>query len=519
MSANEGRSSGPPAGEGYEAYVGSIARGAGISSLGQGLGRLLGYIAQVSIARIYGPAQLGFYVVGVTLAQVANVLSQFGMDNGVVRYVAYYRAERDVARVRGTVLQALMVSFALSLAVSGAIFFGAGFLADLLDKPFLATIFRAFSAAVPFLTLMSMALWATQGFQTVKYTTYVQQVVRPVFNLTLIVAFYFLGLESLGAVAAYIVSTAAGCVLALYYLRQVFPKLLDRSTPAKFESRALFSVSGPMTVANITSQLNSWIMIGVLTVFSTVGGVAVYNAAFRTAVFPEVMLVAFNGIFSPMVSGLHRGGRLEELDHLYRDVSRWTFTGAFAIFLLVVLLSKDIMSVFGEEFVSAWSVVLVIAIAQLFNSSIGPTSRILAMTGNQKVVMAATSSETAASFAASLALVPFYGVMGAAIAAAGGIMLNNVMTLAAVRRKLGFWPYNRRYSRPVVAGLLAGGVIVLLKLALPLPAGAISILLLAPAFIIVFTVTLLALGLYPSDRQFLYSFWTAVRTRFVRGDS
>jgi len=46
-------------------------------------------------------AQLGFYAIGVTVVQLANVLSQFGMDNGVVRYVAHYRAEGDHTRVRG----------------------------------------------------------------------------------------------------------------------------------------------------------------------------------------------------------------------------------------------------------------------------------------------------------------------------------------------------------------------------------------------------------------------------------
>jgi O-antigen/teichoic acid export membrane protein len=87
--------------EGYDAYVGRIARGVGVSSVGQGLSRLLGYATQVALAWMYGPAQLGFYVIGVTLAQITNILAQFGMDNGVVRYVAHYSAEGDARRVRG----------------------------------------------------------------------------------------------------------------------------------------------------------------------------------------------------------------------------------------------------------------------------------------------------------------------------------------------------------------------------------------------------------------------------------
>ena len=112
------------------------------------------------------------------------------MDNGVVRYVAHYRAEGDHARVRGTVLLVLEVAFALRVALSVLLFAGAGLLVEgVFGKPFLERTFRAFSLAVPFFTLMSAALFATQGSQTVKYATYVEHVLRPLGNLGLAVGF------------------------------------------------------------------------------------------------------------------------------------------------------------------------------------------------------------------------------------------------------------------------------------------------------------------------------------------
>ena len=92
-----------------------------MSSIGQGVSRLLGYATQVALAWLYGPVQLGFYVLGVTLVQITNILSQFGMDNGVVRYVAHYQAEGDARRMRGTVLQALAVTFVLSVVLSSVL--------------------------------------------------------------------------------------------------------------------------------------------------------------------------------------------------------------------------------------------------------------------------------------------------------------------------------------------------------------------------------------------------------------
>ena len=497
--------------EDYDAYVGRIARGVGMSSTGQGVGRLIGYATAAAIAKMHGKAQLGFYALGIVVLQVANILSQFGMDNGVVRYVAHYRAEGDAARVRGTILQAIGVTFGLSVVLSGAIFFGAGVLADwVFNKPFLETMFRALAVALPFFTLMSITLWATQGFQTVKYAALVRDILRPLANLILVFAFYLLGEEILGAVVAYIASMTLGAGLALYYLKKVFPKLLDRETETIYESRALFSVSGPMIIANFTQYINLWTAIVVLGIFTSAGEVGIYDVASRTATLSALVLISFGGIFSPMISSLHQQGLTDDLGYLYKDVSRWAFTGALVFFLVTALLAKDIMAFFGEDFVVGWPVIVIVAAAQLFNSSVGPTARVLAMTGRQRMVMTATISSAIVAVAGNLLLVPNFGIFGAAVATAVALIVSNSLSLFFVRRFLGYWPYERRYAKPLAAGAVACVAVHLARLALPGYEGLPALSLFTPLFLMVFTAVLTALGLSPSDRQFLSSFWTAV---------
>jgi O-antigen/teichoic acid export membrane protein len=513
--ANQGREDKSAQSEGYDDYVGKIARGAGMSSFGQGIGRFMGYLTQLAIGQFYGVAQFSFYAIGLTLVQFANLLSQFGLDGGVVRYVAQYGAEGDTARVRGAILQSLGVSFGLSLLLSGAMFFGSGALADLVDKPFLETVFRAFSVGLPFFTLMSMALWATQGFQTVKYATYVQQVVRPLAQLVLIVAFYLLGVEILGAVAAYGISMALGSGLALYYLWRIFPKLLDRATPARFESRALFDVSGPTAVSTLTANLNAFIPIWVLTAFAPLPSVGLFRAAFSTAALSLLVMIAFNGIFSPIISSLHRQGLREDLGRLYKDVSRWTFTGALGVFLFTALLAPDVMALFGPKFVPGWPVLVILGAGQLFSASVGPAGRMLAMTGHQRVVMAASLVAVTSALILNVVLVPRLDIVGAAIGTAGGVVLINLITLLGVRRRLRYEPYDRAYLKPLAAGLAAALGLLALDLVLPLPNGLATLAVLGPVFVLTFVAALLLLGLSPSDRRFLTAFWDAVR-RTVR---
>ena len=496
--------------DGYVRQVERVARGVGVSSAGQGVGRLLGYATHVAIAWMHGPAQLGFYALGITVVQVASILSQLGMDNAVVRYVAHHGAGGDTARIRGTILQSLAFTLALSLALSVLLFAGAGYLAeDVFGKPFLATMFRAFAVGVPFLTFMSMALWATQGFGTLKYAAFVGQVARPLANLVLLVLFYLLGVQILGAVAAYVISMAFGAALALASLRKVFPGLL--AGKAEYQGRELSAASAPMIVANVTQYSNLWTAVVVLGIFEPVPTVGVYSVAARTAALSTLVLIAFGGVFSPLAAGLHGQGRLGELRRLYGDVSRWAFTGALAFFLVTALLSRDVMLFFGEEFARGWPVMLVISAAQLFNSSMGPTARLLAMTGHQKAVMVSTVGSAVIAVALNLLLVPPYGVAGAAAATAAALVFANGSSLIFVRRNLGFWPYDRRYAKPLLAGLAATIAVLGVRGVLPDFEGLPALLIFAPLALAVFSFTLVSLGLYPSDRRFLASFADAVR--------
>ena len=501
----------------HDRRVGQIARGAGVSSFGQGIGRVTGFAIQVVLARMLGPSVYGAYVLGVIIVNLVNTLSQVGMDNGVVRYVAHYRATGDDARIRGVIVQALLITFALSVLLGAVLFFTAGFLAvRVFDKPFMETLLKAFSFSVPFLTVMSIALSATQGFQTIKYLTYVRQVIQPLVDLGLIGLFYLLGAPVFGAVGAYVLSMALGSVLALRYLRKVFPKIVDNQLTPVFETRNLFSASAPMIVANFMRYINTWTSTFIVGVFVTTGAVGIYNSAARTALLASAIIFAFNSIFSPIIADLYGRNLMQDLDRLYKDVSRWVFTGNLVFFLSTVLLAKDVMSIFGPKFVSGWPVLIIIAGAQMFGASVGATGRLLAMTDRQRIVMYATVGTVILNVALNFLLVPIYGIVGSAVATALAMIAVNTVTLTVVRRSLGLWPYTSRYLKPVVAGAVAVLAAYLFRLIFPLPIGIVAVFVVGTVYLAVFAAALLALGLSSSDRRFIESGWDAVLGKLGR---
>ena len=130
--------------------------------------------------------------------------------------------------------------------------------------------------------------------------------------------------------------------------------------------------------------------------------------------------------------------------------------------------------------------------------------------------MFATLGSAALAVALNLLLVPLFGIFGAAAGTAAALVLLNAITLLFVHRILGFWPYDVRYAKPLVAGLVAVTSAYLARLALPDLVGSLALLIFVPLFLAIFLALLVALGLSPSDRQFLVSFWSAIRRNLRR---
>jgi O-antigen/teichoic acid export membrane protein len=154
----------------------------------------------------------------------------------------------------------------------------------------------------------------------------------------------------------------------------------------------------------------------------------------------------------------------------------------------------------------------------------------LAMTGNQNYAMITTSTAAITGVIVSLILIPRFDVMGAAIGMATAIIVENTGTMSAVKWRLGYWPFNLMWLKPLTAGAVAGVLTYLLKVTLPLdavfgflpvPVSIPTIMVLGGFLGVLFFGLLWLLGFSETDREFLGTFWNvaqrAVPKRFRKG--
>ena len=96
------------------------------------------------------------------------------------------------------------------------------------------------------------------------------------------------------------------------------------------------------------------------------------------------------------------------------------------------------MSIFGDGFEEGKNILRILVIAQFIIVLTGSVSLLLSMTGHEKDLKNCALLSGICSIILSLILIPFYGVIGAALATTAAISIQNFMGVYWVKERLGF---------------------------------------------------------------------------------
>ena len=96
-----------------------------------------------------------------------------------------------------------------------------------------------------------------------------------------------------------------------------------------------------------------------------------------------------------------------------------------------------LVTLFGSEFGGAYWPLLILGLGQLANAGFGATAMLLNMTGFERDVTRVVAIAAGLNVGLNLALIPFFGVIGAAVATSVSLLFWNVWLWQVVRWRLG----------------------------------------------------------------------------------
>jgi len=395
---------------------------------------------------------------------IVALLSLVGIPQGIIRYVSFYKGKEDEGRIKGTIISALRITLPLSLVLAFILFWQASWVSvHVFHDVSLTPILRVFSIGIPFWVLADNFLSATIGFQDMRYKVYTQYIFYETLKLALIAIFVGLGFGVLGASWGWVIAMIAMPFLVFYFLqRKVFP-ILNTKLKAILVDRELISFSLPLLFVSIAGVVMGWTDTLMLGYFCSSTEVGIYNAALPTAHAIRAIPGAFGVIFFPVISELYARNNIDDLRKTYRAVTKWAVSLMFPAFLLVLLFSEQVIRIlFGIEYTTGATALLILVSGFMVVTALGPVSEILQAYGRTKTLMIAHYVGAAINFLLNFFLIPLYGINGAAIATGFSLAVLVIVNFLFARRVARIQPFKLSYFKIILAALLAVSVVYLL---------------------------------------------------------
>jgi len=419
----------------------TLGRGAAGVLAARSLGLLLMFGVQVLLARIMGADNYGVYAYVLAWAGLMLLVGKMGMDTTIVRYAAAYNAAGEWGALRGILRRsdhiALLVSVGVAAVAAAVVWTLRGRMG-----PELAFTFWVALAVFPAMPLAALRQASLRGLGHPVAGNVIEWLMRPtILGLLAIASFLWISgeLDGPAAMALNGVSYAAALLVGSRLLQRHTPRAVA-DAPSEYRSAEWLGMALPVLLLagmSLVLYQTDVLMLGVAIGTREAG---IYTVASRTASIIAFGLTASNEALGPMISALHSSGRREELQRLLTLTARAVLAFSLPAGLALMLAGRYVLGAFGSEFaLGYWALVLLIA-GQLVNALMGPVGLLLMMTGNQATAARVMTGCAILNVALNAALIPRFGLIGAAAATAGTMALWNALMLAVVLRRLGLNP-------------------------------------------------------------------------------
>jgi O-antigen/teichoic acid export membrane protein len=420
---------------------------------------LAGLISSALLARLLTPQALGTYFLAYSILNVGTALGALGLSGTVVRLVAQGMGLNLFGRVRRVISIVLGVGTLGAMGVGLAyLLFGDDLAEAVFDAPALAAITGLVAGWLMVGTLQDLLGETFRGFHDIRlYSILGGQVgggttgvaTLALLTASLLALWLINGQATLATVVLLAICSGAVNTLVAGWLlhRRVArlpPQAPDegRKADTKKVLREALSISLPLMIVNLVMMVKTQGPVWTLGAFLPQGEVALYGAANRLVSMVTMPLAIVTAITPPLIAEMYSQGNREDLEPALRNTATLAGIPAFLASMVCIFFASPVLSLVYGNYYREGAVVLALLSIGLFASVLsGSCGIVLAYTGHQKTLMVITIAISTATLIAMLATVEPYGIVGVAISATAGQVLQNGIMLLMVKQKTGMWTH------------------------------------------------------------------------------
>lgn len=454
-------------------------RGSSLLLVGKLLAQVMEFGAQVLLVRALSKADYGAFSYALSFALLCKGIAMFGLPDTLSRFIPLYREHRQHDRLLGALVLAFATVIGLGLLIAAGLNVGINVF-DLkpTDDPAALSLLAIMAFLIPIEALDGLLTNLFAALASPRVIFFRQSVLGPGLRLALVVALTALQADVLFLTIGYLLISLLG--VALYGV--MFARTLRgqdwlaglRLRALRYPAREIYGFAIPLLASVLV-----WLVIEssdalLLGYFHNTEAVASFRAVLPMARLNQGVILTFALLYTPLAARLYARRDHSGLADLYWQTALWMTVLSLPIFLLTFCFAGTMtVQVYGPRYADSVPIMALLSLGYFFHTVLGFNGLTLKVYGRLRFTVAVDVAATVVNVIVNLALIPPYGVLGAAVGSASTLIVHNLLKQYGLWRYTGISLFRRQYAlvygmAALVALALLGLQIAILPESLPL---------------------------------------------------
>jgi O-antigen/teichoic acid export membrane protein len=431
----------------------ALTRGLVVNALGN-VAKLLTPVLLAFATRSYGAERWGVFVGLQALIMVVARVGTLGLDKALLWWVASRKPEDADGAFLPAVGAASLASVLLAVGIAGF-----GELALGLWHVDLRGVdnLRIILLGLPLFVVTELHLNACIGLRQMEPQVAVRDVIVPLLQVAVALVLAAAGQLETGLAWSFVIANAVGLVCSVGAQRWFFR---GRSKPTRYDlPRGLLTYAAPAGLADLSNSLLLRLDTLVLSALTTPAIVGVWGIVSQFSNAIRQIRRAFDPIVTAVSATIAREHDTPRLVAVITYAARLVSVTQLPVFAFLFAFADLLLPLYGPQFGHGAVPVLILCGFWLFNGAAGLSGVVLGGYGHATIGLLMAWLAILMQTILLFALVPPFGLVGAAIAVGGSISIQNLVQMIVLRNKIGRFVFAPRSLEPLwaaLAGALAG---------------------------------------------------------------
>ena len=409
------------------------------------IGMAAGLVVSIFLGRSLGAEGFGVIDLANRIISILLILTMFGMDNVIVKNIAIAHEREDKKHINDTIYTSSRIngSIAIIVAIIGVLL--ANRIANgIFNIPQLKMPLIIFLCVIVPQTFSRILAAGLIGVRKIWQSNLVDLTLSIwIVGVGLVVLSLFkIEINVVNIAILYAIGRLSTTTAIFFYWKKHF----IYSGKKKWLGNSMMKMAVPLVFVSATSIITanvSSIMLGWLTDAKEVG---LFGVAARIALLMSFFLQITNSSISPKLASLFADNRINEMSKMVKQVTGGLIIIASLFLIAIILGGKYILNLWGSEFTEAYSILVILVVGQFMNVSTGSVSHLLVMCGYEKTHSYISAFSVVLNILLNIILITHWGAIGAAIATTFVIILENLIKLYIVKKKVGIMTIPTKFN-------------------------------------------------------------------------